>query len=485
MENLTGKTIKGLSWNLLEGVGIQVLQFVPTVILARLLAPEQFGLIGMLTLFIALATTFLDSGFGMALIRKKDATHVDECSIFYFNILVGVLSVLILFVLAPLIAAFYKQPLLIPLTRWLSLDILVNAFGLIQITILTRKIDFKTQFIANIAATVASGVIGVAAAYLGMGIWSLVISTISETLMGTATLWLMCDWRPSLTFSMDSLKGMFGFGSRMLLSSLISTFFDNLYQVFIGKVFSATLLGYYTRASSIKSIAIDTTSGTLGRVAYPALASIQNDLVRLKRAYRRIMLLTTFFHFPMMVGLIVIARPLIDLLFTAKWDSTVIFFQLMCIAGLLYPLQLINLDILKVKGRSDLYFHITVIKRCLVILTIIITYRWGINAILIGQIVISVIAYGINSYYSEKLIDYPVKNQLWDVFPSLLIACLMGGGLWFIGNALHHPGNFVILVIQISVGVILYSFLHFIIRSESLFEGVTLAKQFLFSRASS
>ena len=481
MENLRGRTISGLFWNLLERVGIRIVQFLPTIILARLLSPEQFGLIGMLTLFVALAQTFLDSGFGVALIQKKDATYTDECSIFYFNILLGGFSVLILFFAAPLIANFYRQPILAGLLRWLSLDILIESFSLIQIALLTRELDFKTQLKANLSATFIGGIFGVAAAYYGLGVWSLVIQTIANTALQTLILWWLHRWRPGLVFSLASLKSMFGFGSRMLSSSLVSVFFDNLYQVFIGKVFSAAPLGYYTRASSLRTIVIDTTSNTLGRVMFPALASIQDDQERLKQAYRKSIRFTTFAHFPIMAGLIVTAKPLITLLFSEKWGESVLFFQLMCAAGLLYPLHLLNLNILKVKGRSDLFFRLELIKRVLVVLTIIITYRWGINAMLIGQIAFTLFVYGLNSFYSGMLIGYPTKAQILDVMPSLAFSCLMAGGMFFAGYILRSSNFFVQIAIQALVGAGSYFALHALAKSESLAEIVNLIRQLLVS----
>lgn len=477
MDNLRGKTLKGLFWNLVERVGNQIISFVPTIFLARLLAPEQFGLIGMLSLFIAVATAFLDSGFGVALIQKKDATYVDECSMFYFNLVIGGVLTLALFLAAPLVADFYNQPILVGLTRALSFGILIKAFDLIQTTRLTRSLDFKTQLKATLLGTGVSGVIGISAAYLGLGVWSLVAQVIANDLISTAALWMMCPWRPALLFSVESLKGMFSFGSRMLSSSLIGTFFDNLHQVFIGKFFAAASLGYYTRAASMRGIVIDTTSSTLGRVMFPALASIQDDLPRLKRAYRRSMMLATMIHFPLMIGLIVVANPLINLLFSARWRDSVVFFQLMCVAGIIYPLHVINLDILKVKGRSDLFFQLELIKRSLAIVTLFITYRWGISAILTGQIVIALIAYILNSYYSEKLIDYPVKAQVVDVLPSLLIALLMGGGMYLAGIAMQSAGDFVLLVVQTGIGAILYFLLSLISRSEPLLELIELTRQ--------
>ena len=477
MDNLKGRTVSAVIWNLTERVGLQVVQFLPTVILARLLAPEQFGLVGMLAIFILLANTFLDSGFGTALIQKKAPSHLDECSIFYFNILVGVVVVGLLYVVSPWIAEFYHQPLLTSLMRWLSLGILINSFGLIQTTLLVRALDFKTQVKANLFAALVSAIIGVALAYQGLGVWSLVAQNLSEILIATITLWFLCKWRPALIFSLTPLKEMFGFGSRMLLSSLVSTFFNNFYQVFIGKVFSATSLGYYTRASSIRSILMDTTSNTFGRVMYPAFAAIRDDIERLKRAYRKSILLTTFVHFPLMIGLLAVARPVVLLLFTEKWEAVVPLLQLMCLGGLLYPMQLINLDILKVKGRSDLFFWITVLKQSMLLGSIFLTYRWGLNAILIGQFLVSLVSYFLNSFYSERLISYAVKDQLLDVAPSFGFTCLMGGIVFGVGVALGGAPVLVLLVAQAGVGAAIYLGLHILFKTDALQEALELVRR--------
>jgi O-antigen/teichoic acid export membrane protein len=470
MDNLRQRTLSGLFWNLVERVGLRVVQFLPTILLARLLAPAEFGLVGMLTLFIALAQAFLDSGFGAALIQKRDVTYTDECSIFYFNIGIGGVAVLALFFAAPLIAAFYDQPLLIPLTRWLSLDILLKSFSLIQTTLLSRALDFKTQIKANLFAALCAGVIGVAAAYYGLGVWSLVVQTLANTLLFTAALWRLSAWRPALRFSFAALRGMFGFGSRMLASGLLAVFFDNFYQMFIGKVFSAGPLGYYTRAASLRGVVIDATSNTLGRVTYPALASIQDDAERLKRGYRKTALLSTFIHFPLMIGLIVTAPPLITLLFSARWAESVPLFQLMCVAGLPYPLSVINLDILKVKGRSDLFLRIEIVKRSLIVVNALVAFRWGISAILLGQVIISGISYLLNSFYSERLIAYPMKAQILDVLPSLLFAGLMGGGMALVGAALGPTSDFLRLIAQVATGVMIYLALNWLWQSEPLHE---------------
>ena len=477
MDNLRERTLSGLFWNLAERLGIRIIQFVPALLLARLLSPEQFGLVGMLSIFVILTQLFLDSGFGTALIQKKDATYLDECSIFYFNIFVGGLSVLALFFIAPLVANFYNQPILTGLLRWLAIDILITAFGLIQSTVLTRKMNFKALLKANLLATLAGGAIGVLAAYRGMGVWSLVLQTISNTVFQTIALWMVCDWRPSFIFSLASLRGMFGFGSRMLSASLISAFFDNLYQVLIGKVFSATSLGYYTRAASLRAITLDTTSDVLGRVLYPALATIQDNTERLKRAYRKAMMLATFFHFPLMIGLIVVARPLITLLYSEKWENSIIFFQLMCAAGILYPLHLLNLSILKAKGRSDLYLNLNFIRRGLMIANVLITYRWGISAILTGQVALTFTSYLLNSYYSKVLIGYSIKSQVLDVLPPFMFSVLMGAGMLLANVALNISSPASLLIVQTGIGLLLYLGLNWVSKSMAWLEIIELAKK--------
>jgi O-antigen/teichoic acid export membrane protein len=482
MDNLKSKTFSGFLWNLSERVGVRIIQFLPTILLARLLTPEEFGLIGMLTIFIAVAGSFLDSGFSLALIQKKDATYLDECSIFYFNLLVGVLLTLVLYLAAPSIATFYNQPNLTVITRALSFGILIEAFDLIQTTRLTRALDFKTQLKTTFLGSLVSGVLGVVTAYLGYGVWSLVIQSLVDDLLSTAALWVLCDWRPALLFSLDSLKEMFGFGSRMLLSALISTFFDNIYQVVIGKLFPIASLGYYTRATSLKTVVIDTTSNTFGRVMFPALAHIQDNVERLKRAYRKSVLLATFVHFPLMIGLVIIARPLFIVLFSVKWLSAVTFFQLMCVAGLLFPLHLINLDILKVKGRSDLFFKLEVIKRALIVANIILTYRYGVNAMLAGQIVLTVLAYLLNSYYSERLIGYAMKSQIIDFTPALVYSGIMALGMLGAGAFVKSMNSFIILIVQTAVGTAIYLFINWLRGSEALAEIISLVKQYFVRR---
>jgi len=475
MESIKNKTINGMLWSISDRLSLQGVQLVVSIILARLLEPSQFGLIGMLSLFMALAQSILDSGFGSALIQKKDADHLDNCSIFYFNILVGIFLTLLLIVFAPAIAAFFDQPILIPLTRFLSLNIFINGFALVQSTILTKQMNFKAQLKINLISVVLSGMIGIALAYLGWGVWSLAMQSVLNTLFRTILYWISSTWKPSLIFSFTALGTMFTFGSKLLLSGLLDTFFQNIYQAFIGKMFSVSELGFYTRAKTMEQAAVTATSSSLGRVLFPAMSPLQDDINRLRQAYKKTIGVSLFFHFPLMFGLIGIADPLIRFLMTDKWAPSIPFFQLLCVAGLLYPLQVLNLNILKVKGRSDLFFRLEIIKKIFVIVAIIITYRWGVPGLIFGQIGTSVISYLLNSYYSGRLVNYSMIEQIRDITPSFITAGIMGLLLLKI-NSFFLLSPFSQIILLTLIGVIVYYLLNWIIKSKDMRESIVIIK---------
>lgn len=468
-DGLKTKTLRGLFWAFFERIGQQGIQFIISIILARLLLPEQFGLIGMLVIFMMIAETFLNSGFGKALIQKKDVTHIDECSIFYFNILVGFLVAGLLCVAAPWIADFYNQPLLTPLTRALSLNLIINAFGLVQITLLTKHIDFKTQLKVSVIATVLSGTIGVTMAFNGFGVWSLVAYSLSSNLFRTTLLWLFTTWRPSLVFSLKALRDMFGFGSRILIAGLLTTIFDNIYLVAIGKLFSAGDLGYYTRAKRLEQAPRDNLTGVVNKVAFPIFSTIQDKPVRLKWGLRKALTTLALFNFPMMIGLAVIARPLVIVLLTDKWLPCVPYLQLLCVVGLLYPLHVVNLNLLLAKGRSDLNLRLNVVKNASKVVVLVITWRFGIEAILWGQIALSVVTYWLNAYYTKKLVGYGVAEQLRDVAPYLGGAVMMGACVHAVQFAV--PANNVLqLTLQVLSGVALFTVLSRALRLPAFLE---------------
>lgn len=468
-DSLRSKTLHALSWSFLESVGLQGVRFVIGIVLARLLFPEQYGLIGMLTIFMAVAQSFLESGFGAALIQKREATPTDICSIFYFNIVVGVAAAGLLCLVAPWIAAFYNQPILTPLTRALSLSIVINSFGLIQTTILTKQVDFKTQTKVSLIAGALSGIIGVILAAAGFGVWSLAIQQISSTLFRTIFLWFFNPWRPALIFSLTSLREMFSFGSRMLASGLLNQIFDNIYLLVIGKLFSATDLGFFTRAKTLGELPSQTLSGMVGRVTFPVFSTIQDDPARLKKGMKKALTTLVLVNFPMMIGLAVIARPLVLVLLTEKWAESIPYLQLLCLLGVLFPLHVINLNLLQALGRSDLFLRLEIIKKVLIVINIAVTVRWGISAMIYGMIAMSIICYYLNSYYTGVLIGYPIREQLRDLSSYLIMTVLMGIAVYAAG-LLPFPNHWSMLLVQITIGVAIYFCLCWLFRLKAFME---------------
>lgn len=452
---LKTKSIRAAMWSFIEAVGLRGVQFAIGIILARLLLPDQFGLIGMLTIFLAVAQTFLDSGFGAALIQRQDITEKDTSSIFYFNLLVGVFAAGSLCIIAPGVADFYNQPVLTPLLRLMSLLLVINAFGLVQNILLVKAIDFKTQTKVSLIASVISGIIGVAMAYRGYGVWSLAAQQLSSASFRVILLWMFNSWRPVLLFSLQSLRELFAFGSKLLASSLLNTIFDNIYLIVIGKLFSPADLGYFTRANNIQHLPSQTLSGMVGRVTFPVFSTIQDDPVRIKRGMKKALTVLVLGNFPMMIGLAVVAQPLVLVLLTEKWLPCVPYLQLLCLVGLMLPLHLVNLNVLQAMGRSDLFLRLEIIKKALVVLNIAITWRWGITAMIFGQITISFVSYYLNAYYNRALLNYSIWEQIRDLYPYLLAALMMGGAM----NALEHlsiASPLWLLIIQIVTGGVVY-----------------------------
>ncbi|HUU20550.1 MAG TPA: lipopolysaccharide biosynthesis protein [Sedimentisphaerales bacterium] len=481
--DLKKKTIKAIIWSLIERSGQLGTRLIISIILARLLLPPQFGLIGMLTIFMAIAQLFLNSGFGLALIQKKDATHVDSCSIFYFNIFVGIIVAGLLCLAAPWIAAFYEEPALTSLTQFLSLNLIIGSFALVQTALLVKHIDFKTQLKINMVATIASGIIGITLAYRGFGVWSLAIQSVTNTLFGTVLLWFFNKWRPSLVFSFVALKRMFNFSWRFLISGLIDTVFRNIYFIVIGKIFTATDLGFYSKAQNWQRLPSESLTGGVSRVTFPVFSSIQDDAARLKKGVRKALTNLAFLNFPMMIGIIVLAKPLVLVLLTEKWLPCVPYLQLVCVVGLFYPLHAINVNVLMAKGRSDLFLRLEILKKTLIVLNILVTYRWGIQAMLWGQIVGSLIAYYLNTYYTGRLIAYPFKEQVIDLFLYLGMAVVMGVCVYSL-RLFPFPNNWSLLISQVLAGVVVYGAMNLIFKMPEFIEIFSLLNDIAKSRMS-
>lgn len=462
-----------MAWSVTERISLQVLHMGISIILARLLSPSEFGLLGMLAIFTSIAQSVLDSGFGSALIQKKDATQTDSSSIFYFNLFIGIILAGIFFFSAPLISNFYQQPILVPLTRVLSLNMIINAFSLVQLSMLRKNLEFKNSFIVSMIAVLISGIFSITAAYRGLGVWSLVIQNLSHSLAQAGSLWLINNWRPIGHFSFASLKSMFSFGSKLLVAGLIETIFKNLYQTLIGKGYSPSDVGYYSRASTMETAATVTTSMALGQVIFPAFSPYQDDNQTLKQVHGKTIKMSMFLHIPFMIGLIAIAEPLFLFLLTDKWANSIPYFQLLCVVGLVYPIQVQNYNLFRIKGRSDLILKFGIAKHILIAAALAITYRHSILALIYGQIVVAVVSQIIASYVAGRLINYTLLDQLKALLPSTSVSLIMGAGLFLMGK-INFGNNLLEFSSQIIVGILIYYIINKLFRSQELEEFISI-----------
>lgn len=454
MSSLKHKTVSGLLWSFIDNFAKLGITFFIGIVLARLLTPAEFGLIGMTTIFIAVAQSFIDSGFKQALIRKQDCTPVDFSTVFYFNLLVSFGAYILLFLFADIIGQFFSEPQLPPIIRVLGLVLIFNGLSIVQGARLTREINFKLQTNISVISSLVSGTIGISMALAGYGVWSLVATTLSGSIMNTLLLWLLNDWRPSLMFSVESFRGMFSFGSRLLVSGLLDTIFNNIYLLVIGRYFSASALGYYTRADAFKNIPSQNITGVVQRVSYPVLSTLQNDILRLRSAYRKVIKSTMFITFVLMLGMVAVARPMILTLIGEQWEDSIVYLQLLCFVGIFYPLQAINLNMLKVQGRSDLFLKLEVIKKLLAVPIVIVGVFYGIKIMIVGMIFNSFIAYYLNSYWSGKYIGYSMSQQIKDISPSFLLAATSSLVVAGVGYLLG-TSSLIELVVQVIVGGVL------------------------------
>lgn len=425
-ESLKDKTVKGTLWSSIERFSVQGIQFVVMIIMARILTPSDYGLVGMLAIFIAVSQSLIDSGFSQALIRKQDRTEIDNSTVFYFNIAVGVILYVILWFSAPLIADFYSEPILVPLTRAISLGFVFNSLTVVQRALLTIRLDFKTQAKASLIGSILSGVVGIWMAYSGFGVWAIVCQQLANLGIIAICLWLFSRWKPILAYSWKSFRELFSFGSKLLASGLLDTIYRNVYLIVIGKIFKAADLGYYTRAHQFSDFASSNITGIFQRVSYPVLCTIQNDDERLSNVYRRLLRTSAFVIFPLMVGLAAVAKPFIVTILTDKWLFSATLLVPLCFSGMWYPVHAINLNLLQVKGRSDLFLKLEIIKKIIGIVAICISVPFGLLVMCWTLVATSLINLAINTHYTGLLIHLGFFRQMRDLLPTLLLSLSMG-----------------------------------------------------------
>ena len=449
---LRKKTLHGAGWSFIDNIANYGVSFIVGLILARMLTPQEYGLIGIILIFIALFNTIVDSGFSNALIRNKDAKEIDYNTVFYVNLAVSLLLFVICYFSAPVIATFFNEPQLTPLTRVMGVVVVINAFAIIQRTILIKKINFKIQTKVSLVASVGSGIIGIVMAVLGMGVWSLVAQQISRQLLNTIFLWLWNSWRPRMQFSFASFKEHFGFGWKLLTSSVIDTVWREIYQVVIGKYYAAAALGEYTRAKQFGDIFSSNMTSVVQRVTYPVLSSIQDDKDKLKYGYRRIIKTTMFIAFVCMLMLAAVSRPMIEVLIGNQWGEAAKMLPILCFNMMLYPLHAINLNMLQVQGRSDLFLRLEIIKKCIAVIPLCLGIFVGIYWMLWGSLCAGLFNYYLNSYYSGRFLNYDIITQIKDISPSFFLAsaaALMVYAVSFIPMSLY-----IVFPVQLVVGLV-------------------------------
>lgn len=425
-ESLKQKTVKGTVWSTIDNLSNQLVGFVVMIFMARVLTPADYGLVGMIAIFIAISNTLINSGFSNALVRKQNRTDEDISTVFFFNIVIGVVLYLILFFCAPLIADFYDVPKLCPITRAIGLILIFNSFGLVQRALFSSKIDFKTQAKATLISAILTGAVGLSLAYTGFGVWALVVQQLANALLTSILFWIFSKWRPSFLFSWTSLKEMFGFGSKLMVSSLIETIYNNIYGLVIGKIFKQSDLGYYSRAYSFSDMGSSTLSFVFLRVSYPVLCTIQDEEERLREAYRKILKTSSFVVFPLMVGLAAVAKPFIITILTIKWEYSAFLLVPICLAQMWYPVHAINLNLLQVKGRSDLYLKLEIIKKVIGVGILAGTAPFGLYVMCWGLVLSSLISLMINTHYTGKLLNLGFIAQMKDLLPIFFLSLFMG-----------------------------------------------------------
>lgn len=475
--SLKDKTVKGTFWSGIDNVAQIGVSFIVSIVLARLLTPDDYGLLGIISIFTAICTALVNGGFTNALIRKKEVTEDDYNTAFIVNLGMSIFLYLVIFFFAPLIARFFEREELALLTRVTSISIVIGALALVQQTRLTKRIDFKTQTKVTLISSFTSGIIGIMMALCGCGVWSLVVQQLSMQTLRTVLLWVYNQWVPKIKFSVESFKDLFGFGWKILVSGLLDTIWKELNQVVVGKFYKPATLGQYTRANQFSQLFSSNLTNVIQRVTFPVLAGIQDDKVRLVDAYRRIIKISMFITSISMLLLGAISEPLLYCLIGEKWHEAAIYLPLICVAGSLYPLHAINLNMLQVQGRSDLFLVLEIIKKIIGLIPLGMGIFGGIMPMLYVNLVVGIVCYFLNSHWSGQFLGYSSWMQIRDIAPSYGLATFVAVIVW---SLKYLPiSNWIILPIQLFLGITLFIFICKRTKMEEYYESKQLLTPFL------
>lgn len=429
-DKVRSQIVHGLFWNALEKFLLHGATFVISVILARLLSPSDFGLIGMLGVFMAITGAFVNSGLGSALVQKHHCTPLDYSTVFTVNVVVSIAACAILFFAAPYIAEFYHEPILIPITRVLGFNVVLGALNMVHRSQLTIRVDFKSLAKINVICTIISGVVGIAMAYSGYGVWSLVGQYLAGTICGIVLCPIYSKWKPSIRFSTDSFRQLFGYGSKLLVTGIYSVVINNISTLFIGRTYTSADLGFYTKANQTPSTISNFIFSILGSVTFPVMSEIKEDKDRMVRLYKKALFTTAMFVFPLMMLFCMLSKPFIVIVFTEKWLPCLVMMQLYCFARMITPLSALNISVLNASGRSDLFMWMDLSKAPLILGALAITIPISVEAIVWGSTIVTVICFFINSYLPGRLFGYGAFAQLWDWRYIILSVLLMCGNVY-------------------------------------------------------
>lgn len=465
-DNLQQKTFSGMIWTFAKQFSLQGFAFIQGIILARLLVPKDYGLIAMVSIFFAISGAFIDSGFSLALMRKKDRREIDYSTVYVTNVVLTCFFAVVLFSCAPLIADFYNEPILRGIVRANAILMVMNSINAVQGTRLTINLQFKIISIITVVCTIIIGIATIILAYLGFGVWSLIYPNFLNPILKYFLFWYYQRWRPKINFSWAIWKEYFSYGSKLLLSSLLNTTCDNLYPLIIGKKYSAIDLGYYSKAGGYAGLPVKTFQGVIGSVTFPVLCSIQDDEARLQNAYRRLIRLVGFIVFPMVMGLAALAKPFVLVLVTEKWAASIPYLIVICFASMWQPIHVLNLNLLQVKGRSDLFLRLEIFKKMIILIVLFITMHFSIMAMCIGNVVTSLLCLYVNTYYTGKLIHVGYFQQMRDLIPSFVLAASMG--LLVYASTLFIPNMILQIVVGIILGIVYYLLVSFLLKSSEL-----------------
>ena len=470
-------TTSNFLWRFMERCGAQGVTFIVSIVLARLLDPKVYGTVALVTVFTAILQVFVDSGFGNALVQKKNADNIDFSTVFFFNITVCTALYLIMFFCAPFIASFYKMPELTPVVRVMSLTLIISGVKNIQQSYVSKNLLFKKFFFATLGGTIGAAFIGIGMAYAGFGVWAIVAQNLFNQLVDTIILWVTVKWRPQLVFSFKRLKGLFSYGWKLLVSSLLDTGYNNLRQLIIGKLYTAKDLSFFNKGQSFPNMIVTNINSSIDSVLLPTMSAEQDDKSRVRAMTRRAIKTSTYIMMPLMMGLAVSAEPLVSLILTDKWLPCVPFLRIFCFTYAFYPIHTANLNAIKAMGRSDMFLKLEIAKKAFGLVVLVSTMWFGVIWMAYSLLLASLFSQIINSFPNKKLLEYGYIQQLKDMLPQIALSCVMGFCVYLL-NYVRLPDT-VILILQATVGAVLYITLSKVFKIESFEYVLNMLKKYV------